>query len=763
MANILFIQPSYAHYRRGLFDLLHKDHNVTFVFLRKKSTYPSKQSTNPDWDMIFIEKKRFWILSLIKQIYHQKPQAIITSINGSYQSIISIFLGKLYKISVILWSLTWTTPYRLDRPYWKSLIQDIRGKFTVRCADALVVSGVRSKKFNQHIAQDDKPIFVAYQSTVDQSLFVDNAMQKNSYPKNVSILYFSRIIQLKGLDILIRAFAELEQVKQNVRLSIAGDGPFREYCEKLARELNVQNIMFWGAVANEDAWKYYFEADIFVLPNSGRGGTDAWGLVINEAASMSLPIVTTDAVGATGELVKDGLNGYVVRAGDVLALRSALEKLLSDKSKREKMGKESRKLFETINNYNRMYNGFNDAIKLVTEKNKICIFSGFFPAYSGGAEYQAYLLANVLRDYGHDVFFTGIGGHESGRYDLEGFRVYFLNTNRALRKLGNCTFLLYPQIKKILSKEKPDIVYSRNGSAVPGILTILKKKMKYKFIYGIASDSSLIKSILSAGFRPFNLIDHCLRLYGMNNADRVIAQTEYQQKVLSKKFGIESLVIRNAHPIPKDTGEKSREIFKVLFIANYKPIKRPELYVKLAIHFKNASFVQFIMIGRTGYDNAWQEKLKPGIINNHNLTHMGELSQEEVNKHLDKAHILVNTSTSEGFSNTFIQAWMRKVPVISLSVDPDNLLSEKGLGLCSGGSFEHLVHDVKRLVADQQLRESMGEKARDYAFEHHSIEQIGQQFSKLVGSLTGGAKGKDKDTAGLSLDQLPGRDGLKYR
>ena len=107
-----------------------------------------------------------------------------------------------------------------------------------------------------------------------------------------------------------------------------------------------------------------------------------------------------------------------------------------------------------------------------SKKNKICIFSGFFPACSGGAEYQAYLLAKALKNNGYNVFFAGIGGHESGMFHYEGFRVYFLNTLRPLRPFGDCTFLLYSQIKKIFHHEKPDIVYTRNGNAVPGLLAI---------------------------------------------------------------------------------------------------------------------------------------------------------------------------------------------------------------------------------------------------------------------------------------------------
>ena len=83
---------------------------------------------------------------------------------------------------------------------------------------------------------------------------------------------------------------------------------------------------------------------------------------------MGLPVVVTDATGAVEDLVIDGQNGYVVIAGDVTALRTALEKLIANKSKRKRMGIESRKLFESINDYNKMYNGFNDAVKYVTEK-----------------------------------------------------------------------------------------------------------------------------------------------------------------------------------------------------------------------------------------------------------------------------------------------------------------------------------------------------------------------------------------------------------
>ena len=119
---------------------------------------------------------------------------------------------------------------------------------------------------------------------------------------------------------------------------------------------------------SEEAWKYYSVADIFVLPDGGKGGIDGWGLVINEAASMNLPIVTTYAVGAADDLVINGLNGYVVQPGNISGLHNALEKLIKDKALRTQMGKESRRLFESINDYKKMYHGFHEAIKHVIQK-----------------------------------------------------------------------------------------------------------------------------------------------------------------------------------------------------------------------------------------------------------------------------------------------------------------------------------------------------------------------------------------------------------
>jgi glycosyltransferase involved in cell wall biosynthesis len=375
MAKIIFIQPSYAHYRRKLFDLLHEYHEVRFVFLQEKSSYPSNEGPNSHWNMTTLkrEKNHLWFLHLVREIINFKPEAIVVSNNRSYQAIVAGVTGYILRIPVVLWSIAWESPsIEAKRPFWKKIIRKQRAKFTSRMAKAIVAGGSKAETYNRHLVSDKKPVFMAFQTTRDLALDgrnIDNFTTPNAPNSNnhVNILYFSKIIKYKGLDFLIRAFAKIESKHPNVKLRIAGDGPFRDCCENLASELQIRRIEFCGSVPNEQAWPFFSQANIFVLPHSGQQ-IEGWGLVLNEAASMCLPIVTTELAGAAGDIVKDGVNGYVVKPGDVLALQTAIEKLINNESKRKRMGKESRILFESINDYNKMYQGFDNAIRTALKK-----------------------------------------------------------------------------------------------------------------------------------------------------------------------------------------------------------------------------------------------------------------------------------------------------------------------------------------------------------------------------------------------------------
>ncbi|WP_214629071.1 glycosyltransferase family 4 protein [Paenibacillus agaridevorans] len=133
-----------------------------------------------------------------------------------------------------------------------------------------------------------------------------------------------RLVPAKGLDILLRACAELKARGCPFVLHIIGDGPMRKELEALAQELDLyDDIIFYGYMLHPEEFMPFF--DVFVLPSRA----EAFGSVFAEAALCWLALVGTN-VGGIGEQIEDGVNGLLVEPENHLALAEALEKVVSD-------------------------------------------------------------------------------------------------------------------------------------------------------------------------------------------------------------------------------------------------------------------------------------------------------------------------------------------------------------------------------------------------------------------------------------------------
>jgi len=203
----------------------------------------------------------------------------------------------------------------------------------------------------------------------------------------------------------------------------------------------------------------------------------------------------------------------------------------------------------------------------------------------------------------------------------------------------------------------------------------------------------------------------------------IVGQAHYQDKLLGQNFKRScDAIVPNWHPYPPEHIQRARSPVKVLWIANIKPSKQPKVFIRLAARLCQHVEASFIMAGRAG-GRIYQRSVEKMLARASQIDYRGELRMADVNALLAKSHILVSTSQYEGFSNTFIQAWMRGVPVVSLNVDPDDVIARYGLGYHSH-TFDRLCMDTRRLIQDPQLRDAMGEAARKYAFENHSLANL---------------------------------------
>lgn len=363
-------------------------------------------------------------------------------------------------------------------------------------------------------------------------------------------------------------------------------------------------------------------------------------------------------------------------------------------------------------------------------KIKICFFCGYFPILSGGSEYQTYLLSKYLDKNEFDIFFLSWDLNRDGLQFIDNTKIYFFKPHGFLSKYDYEYISSYSYFKNIFDKEKPDFVFQMMSNAATGLLFFLSRKYGFKFIWVCASDSDFWKFKYVSIGSLLRIPEYLLKRYGMQNADLALTQTQYQKKMYEHIFKRPAHILPNLHYIPTGFLSKNTNTIIVLWLANFKRLKQPEIFIDLAIHLKHLKSVKFIMIGRPA-NNLWQRNIENRLKMMSNIDYIGGVTQEVANEYLANSHILVNTSLYEGFSNTFIQAWLRKVPVVSLNSDPDKLLSEKGLGFCSF-SFENLVNDVKRLICDKNLREEIGDKAFQYASINHSVSKIGSQFVEII-------------------------------
>jgi glycosyltransferase involved in cell wall biosynthesis len=154
-----------------------------------------------------------------------------------------------------------------------------------------------------------------------------------------TILFVGRLVERKGVGYLIDAVAQLPAAIP-ARLVVIGDGPDRVSLEARARASgSVHPIEFRGWVTPTALDEAYRSATVFALPAvvDERGDTEGLGMVLLEAMSYHVPVVTT-ALGGITDIVQDGENGLIVPPNDAAALSAALARLVTDRDMVRRLG-----------------------------------------------------------------------------------------------------------------------------------------------------------------------------------------------------------------------------------------------------------------------------------------------------------------------------------------------------------------------------------------------------------------------------------------
>lgn len=367
-------------------------------------------------------------------------------------------------------------------------------------------------------------------------------------------------------------------------------------------------------------------------------------------------------------------------------------------------------------------------ICFVSESNATygLLLGGEMNSIVGGAEVQQVLLAPALQKLGYDVSFLV---PDLGQPDkvVTGQGITVIKT-REQYKGGGLKRSRQDMQALFLAMDRAgaDIYYQMTSATITGITALYCKLKKKPFVFSVASNMDLDGTSRSL-MKP---LYHRIYWYGLTHASAVIVQSEDQMRLLKENAGKDGVLIYSTFGMP-DESELKEERRYVLWVGSYRVVRRPEMLIELAARLPQ---YEFVMVGGPwkSEDHLFAEmQTKARDVRNLQMT--GPVPYDEVGAYFGKAKVFVNTSSTEGFPNTYLQAWCRGVPVVA-TFDADDLIARYGLGkFCA--NLDELAAGVESFMEDDSLRTSIGDAAIKYVREHHGIDVVAAQFDEVFTRL----------------------------
>mgnify|MGYP003420106110 CR=1 FL=1 len=343
----------------------------------------------------------------------------------------------------------------------------------------------------------------------------------------------------------------------------------------------------------------------------------------------------------------------------------------------------------------------------------------------GGAELQAYFLAKHLPELGAQTSYVAMRNHAGAAYveEKDGFLL------RCLSGKEERMFRAMWRLFVLFRKERPDVCYVREFRILFPLLVICRLSGT-TVVFNTTHERNLTPYYGWQGIK--GTFFHALSFLSLRLVDRVIANNSAHADHLRAKYGILAVPILNSmedHYVPGTSKER-----QVLWVANVKSRKRPEMFISLAEQLKDSGY-RFVMVGHLqGDSGGYAEMIRRAEAQNPAFTYLGGKTPREVDQLLSESQIFVSTCKPEGFPNNIIQACLAECAIVSVDYDPDGIFSKQEIGFVPK-TFNDTISVMQSLFSDEKRRTDIGKKARTYALERHSLKRNMRTFYDLFLSL----------------------------
>jgi glycosyltransferase involved in cell wall biosynthesis len=358
-----------------------------------------------------------------------------------------------------------------------------------------------------------------------------------------------------------------------------------------------------------------------------------------------------------------------------------------------------------------------DTMKIVFVEDQVFDYAVNAPSATGGAERYAWLLLRALAEH-HWAVTVGVYDRLAANEKMRIDGVEFVGLTK-----GHVTQVWY----KFLRNEKPDWWLLQTANHWWGPAVEIAKFLGVRTAYSAMHDLDFrLRQALSLRPRLWPLY-----AWSLMRVNKIFVQHSLQLAQLPLAWRSKASVLPGVVTPAQNAPAHAERVPYVAWVAMLRQHKRPDLLMEIARRLPAIRFVVCGGVTRHRSPAGYSEKMASAIQSVPNIKYLGQVAPEKSLQIIRGAAVLLSTSDSEGFPSTFLEAWTNGTPVISVTIDPDQLLRNGGLGVLSG-STQQAAMDIRKLIDRIDLREQIGAYAQEYIVKRHAPAAVSSIFSQSL-------------------------------
>ncbi|MBI4430105.1 MAG: glycosyltransferase [Candidatus Omnitrophica bacterium] len=571
------------------------------------------------------------------------------------------------------------------------------------------------------------------------------------------ILSVGTLQRHKGFEYFIEALGKLKERGVSFHATIVGGGPLEEKLRERIQLLGLQeSVTLTGPLKQDAVIPYYRYAHIKVLMAQPEWH---WGIpnVFIEALAAKAAVVTTK-FGSVEELVKDGISGVIVPPKDSGALAAVLENLITNSELRDRLAEagyetvvrqfdleknvgkyvqcferegESSNRKQVTSNAKQVTN--NESRPLPLRSRRICHL--IWALEPGGAERQVVTIAKWQKTHGYEPVVVCLTrkGSLAGELEASGIPVFLV------QKQPGADFSVVGKLSRFLRDHAVEILHTHIPTAsLWGRLAAMKAGTS-RVVVSEHSDMAY----QDIRFRIINYL-----LSGATDRFLVVSKHIGDLLVGSGVPGKKITVVHNGISLNSRASEASsrKDVCQELGVSADAPIvgtvgrmeprKDHATFIRACREIRKSHPGTNFLLAGDGPCRRAMENLARELGLNGNFHFLG--TRSDVDRLLDAIDVFVLSSTTEGISNSLLEAMAHEKPCVVTRVggNPEVIADEKNGRLVPAASPSNLADAVTEILADREKADRLGREARQTAEKKFSVEVMMKGLDEVYEEIT---------------------------